>query len=573
LRRLKIAIIVAAALVVTASLCGSIDLAMSNSSGNNVSHSTGDAASGSEVVYAAASADNSSQLVPTTLTLTTSDTNPAVNQTFTLSGTLTANGTPVSGSHITLMSQWPPGTWNTLGTVTTLADGSYSFNRSEASSGAYAYQVSFNGDTQYASSSNGRTVDVGNLNDSAINISTTNSNPAVNQTFTLYGVLTDGVSGTPLAGQPVSLVVQDPSGQFVNAATTTSANGSYSFTRSEASQGTYFYEVWFLGTSTYFQSEAMIGALPVGNPISTTLSVTASNTTPAVGQPFTFSGSLTDVNGTPLSGRTIDLEAQYPDGNSTAWQSLGQTTTDANGHFNVTYTEQTSGEYWYEFWFYGGDGTYATTSAGAYIAVGTLEPTSVSLNSSVTNPAVGQSFTLSGYLTDANGTPLAGQEIALSRSVDGQYSIPATRFTDQNGYYSFNWNENTSGSYVYAATYNGDQNHTLSVGTVEITVGSPTPTQLSLTASNSNPAVNQTFTLSGTLKSNGTPLSGSHITLMSQWPPGTWNNLGTATTGTNGSYSFTVSEASPGHYGYQTDFPGDNTYAISYAGSGADVGS
>jgi hypothetical protein len=111
------------------------------------------------------------------------------------------------------------------------------------------------------------------------------------------------------------------------------------------------------------------------------------------------------------------------------------------------------------------------------------------------------------------------------------------------------------------------------VGTVEITVGSPTPTTLTLTTSDTNPAVNQTFTLSGTLTANGTPVSGSHITLMSQWPPGTWNNLGTATTGTNGSYSFTVSEASPGHYGYQTDFPGDNTYAISYAGSGADVGS
>jgi 5-hydroxyisourate hydrolase-like protein (transthyretin family) len=413
---------------------------------------------------------------------------------------------------------------------------------------------------------------VGNLRQSTINISTTNTNPGVNQSFTLYGVLTDGVNGTPLAGQPVSLVVQDPSGQYVNVGATTGTNGSYSFTRSEASQGTYFYEVWFLGTSTYFQSEAMIGALTVGNPVQTTISVTPSTTTPAVGQPFTFSGYLTDTNGTPLSGKTLDLEVQYPNGNSTAWESLGQTTTDANGHYNVTYTEQTSGEYWYEFWYYG-NGNYATTSGGAYIAVGTLEPTTLSLNSSVTNPAVGQSFTLSGYLTNANGTPLAGQEIALSRSVDGQYSIPATRFTDQNGYYSFNWSENTQGSYRYAVTYNGDQNHTLSVGAVELTVGAPTPTQLSLTTSNSNPAVNKTFTLSGTLKSNGTTLSGRQIILLSVDPSGTWTNLGTATTGTNGSYSFTVSEASPGHYGYQTDFPGDTTYSVSYAGSGADVGS
>jgi hypothetical protein len=126
---------------------------------------------------------------------------------------------------------------------------------------------------------------------------------------------------------------------------------------------------------------------------------------------------------------------------------------------------------------------------------------------------------------------------------------------------------------VYAATYNGDQNHALSYTSAQITVGAPTPTQLSLTTSNMNPAVSQRSTLSGTLTANGTPLSGRQIILLSVDPSGAWTNLGTATTGTNGSYSFTVSEASPGHYGYQTDFPGDTTYSVSYAGSGADVGS
>jgi hypothetical protein len=151
--------------------------------------------------------------------------------------------------------------------------------------------------------------------------------------------------------------------------------------------------------------------------------------------------------------------------------------------------------------------------------------------------------------------------------------MPSTRFTDQNGYYSFNWSENTQGSYRYTVTYNGDQNHTLSQTSAEVTVGSPTPTTLTLTTSNTNPAVNQSFTLSGTLTANGAPLAGRQIILLSDDPSGTWANLGTTTTLANGSYSFTISEASPGHYGYQTDFPGDTAYAISYAGSGANVGS
>jgi hypothetical protein len=106
---------------------------------------------------------------------------------------------------------------------------------------------------------------------------------------------------------------------------------------------------------------------------------------------------------------------------------------------------------------------------------------------------------------------------------------------------------------------------------VQITVGSLAPTHLTLITSNATPAVNHTFTLSGQLTANGTSLPGRQIVLLSEGPSGAWVNLGTTTTGTNGSYSFTVSEASPGHYGYQTDFPGDGTYAISYAGSGANV--
>ena len=562
------------------------------------------------------STGSSQSLNPTTVTLTASSTTPAVNQVFTLGGQLSTNGAPLPNKQIALLSQYPPGTWNDLGTAQTNANGTYSFNRTEASAGAYAYQVSFSGDAQYSNSSTGRTVDVGDLRQSTINIFASNTNPGVNQAFTLYGVLTDGVSGTPLADQLVRLIVQDPSGRYVNVDASTFADGSYSFNRSEASQGTYFYQVYFLGNSEYFQSEAMIGALTVGNPIQTTLSVTASNSTPAVGQPFTFSGYLKDVNGTALSGRVIDLVARYPNGNSVAWGSKGQTTTDANGHFAVTYSEQTSGAYWYEFWCYG-DGNYATTSGGARIAVGTLEPTSVSLNSSFTSPAVSQSFTLNeyltkywfelwffgpgnyatrsggsriavgsftspavsqsftlnGYLTDANGTPLARQEIDLYRSLAGQETQPATRFTDQNGYYFFDWSENTQGSYRYTAVYNGDQNHSLSQTSVEITVGSLAPTTLSLTTASKNPAVNETFTLSGTLTANGTPLSGRQITLISEDPSGTWNDLGNATTLANGFYSFNLNEVSPGHYGYQTNFDGDNTYSDSYASSGADVGS
>jgi 5-hydroxyisourate hydrolase-like protein (transthyretin family) len=365
------------------------------------------------------------------------------------------------------------------------------------------------------------------------------------------------------------LVVKDPSGHSSNVYAATLSNGSYSFNRTETLQGTYFYEVWFLGNSQYFQCEAMIGALPVGNPIQTTLSVSVSNPNPAVGQTFTFSGYL-KANGTALSGEEISAQECYPTGNTSAWRPIGSATTDANGYFSITRSEQTSGEYWYEFWFVG-NGTYATCSNGMYVPIGTLESTSLSMNSSVTNPAVGQSFTLSGYLVDASGTPLAGKAIDIGRSADGQTSVVAIRYTDQNGYYFLNWNETTQGSYRYTAAFNGDQTYSLSTAAVSITVGTPTPTTLTLTSSNPNPVVNQSFTLSGKLTSNGTALAGKKITLLCKNPAGQWSNLGSTTTGSSGQYSFTVSEPSTGHYSYQSDFPGDAFYATSYAGAGVNV--
>jgi len=92
-------------------------------------------------------------LTPSTLTITTSNANPAVNQPFTLSGTLKAGTTPLSGSSITLSRKDPSGTWSTVGTTTTDANGAYTFTRSESTQGIYSYQAVFVGNVTYGPSS------------------------------------------------------------------------------------------------------------------------------------------------------------------------------------------------------------------------------------------------------------------------------------------------------------------------------------------------------------------------------------------------------------------------------------
>ena len=342
--------------------------------------------------------------------------------------------------------------------------------------------------------------------------------------------------------------------------TTTDTNGTYTFTRSESTQGTYVYQVDFWGSSSYFASTPSMLELTVGNPIPTTLSLNITNNNPGVNQSFTISGYLTDINGTKLSRRALTVWARLPTG---PMAPRGETATDSNGYYSVTISEQNSGQYRYEVDF-PGDGTYAHNANWVLVAIGTLQPTKISANTNVTNPGVGESYTLFGNLTDANGTPLSGKEIDLYQYVTGQLtqreSILQTRYTDQNGHYLFILNESTSANYTYTARFCGDQIYAYSQASVSLTVGTLTPTAITLTTSNATLALNQPFTLSGTLKANNTPLSGKSITLGRTDPSGHWSAANTTTTATNGTYTFTRSESARGVYTYQAVFFGD-TYA------------
>jgi 5-hydroxyisourate hydrolase-like protein (transthyretin family) len=264
-----------------------------------------------------------------------------------------------------------------------------------------------------------------------------------------------------------------------------------------------------------------------------------------------------------LSGKIIRFQSRLPTGE---WTPLGTTTTDANGRYNFTRVEYAPGTYWYEFWF-DGDSVYAGSSAGYRVGVGTLNTATITITASNMSPAVNQSFTLNGHLRDANGTPLAGSYLEMYRSTatgaNSLYLGPL--YTDASGYYTFPWSERAGGSYVYTILFLGDQDHFVSRSSVQLNVGTLQSTALTLTTSNSNPAANQSFTLSGTLKAGSTPLSGKTIFLIRQdRTTGLYTTLDTTTTTAAGTYTFTRSDPQ-GSYLYQVTFYGDTTYARSDA--------
>jgi len=415
--------------------------------------------------HATSDAPSTNTTLTPSLSVTASTTTPVVNQSFTLSGTLKAGSTPLSGKTIRLQREDPSGNWvQAVNTTTTDANGAYTLTVSESAQGTYRFEPTFIGAT-YASANATVSITVGNVLETEISILTTNSNPAVNQSFTVHGILQNGVSGAPLAGQPITLANIAPSGAKVTMNTITDANGSYSFTVSDSAQGSYIEQANFYGTASYLATSSML-FVTVGNPIPTSLSLNVTNSNPAVNQSFTISGYLTDINGTKLPNKALWVNILLPTGQ---WNMTQYTATDSNGYFSATYSEQVAGQYRFEFHFMG-DSIYAHCGPAIEVAVGTLEPTNISMNTSVTNPAVNQSFTLSGTLTDANGTPLAGREVLLSQSPgDGGYVDQ--RYTDQNGSYSFVLNDSAIGNYQYTAIFLGDQTDAHSLASVGITVG------------------------------------------------------------------------------------------------------
>jgi hypothetical protein len=70
--------------------------------------------------------------------------------------------------------------------------------------------------------------------------------------------------------------------------------------------------------------------------------------------------------------------------------------------------------------------------------------------------------------------------------------------------------------------------------------------------------------MNGTLKAGTTPVSGRSIVIKRVDPSGTWTQIGTATTATNGTYTFTRSDPQ-GTYTYYATFAGDTTYTPSSA--------
>ena len=465
-------------------------------------------------------------------------------QPLTVSGVLTNDSnTPVSGQPVTF-TLGSGTTAQTCAAVTT-ATGAAScvINVTGQPQGPIPVTDTFGGTTYYQTSTATSTVNL----PEGTTLTVTPGSGTYNGPTTVSGTLVNSYTNAPVPNETVTLTVNGT--QKCTATTNASGVASCTVTPNEPA-GTYTLSGSFAGDTTITPT-----LLPstgkstfTENKAPTTVTYTGSTSITSGNSPV-LSATLTS-NGAPLVGQTVTFTV----GSGSSAQHCSGTTNSAGKvscsicSFNqsasplpVTVT-------------YGGNTYYVGSSTSQSVTVTT--PTSLSV-SAVTG-ATGSPTTVTGTLTNqVTGQGISGQTVTLT--LNGTQSCTATTNSYGKASCSITPNE-SSGTYPVTGTYAGNASTSpqllASSGHNNFVV---TPAMTNVTYTGATTATNgSSVTLSSTLTSNGTPLSGQPVTLT--LGTGKTAQSCTATTSSSGVASCSIPSVN--------QVAGSVTVTVSYTGNG-----
>ncbi len=302
---------------------------------------TGDTSSMPQLNSSSTSNTFTVTLAPTTLTYTgtTSVTN---GQPATLSGVLTTTeptpGTDVAGRPVTFTIGSGTSSQSCTGTTNASGAASCTIPSVNQSSGTVAVTDSFSSDNYYQSST-GPTTSVTVHTPTTLTVNAGTSDFA--DAGTVSGILTNSVTGAPIAGELVTLTLYGT--QSCTATTNASGVASCSITPNEKAA------IYPLTGS--FGGDTSVGPQLLGSTGSNSFTVTLEETAitytgpsvAVIGSPFTLSAHLTTDDptaATPLAGRALLMTLGT---GSTAQSCTGTTDASGNASCTIANVNQTSG--------------------------------------------------------------------------------------------------------------------------------------------------------------------------------------------------------------------------------------
>ncbi len=399
------------------------------------------------------------------------------------------------------------------------------------------------GTTDYGNSSAASTVNL----PEGTTLTVTPGSGIYNGSTTISGTLVNSYTNAPVPNEPVTLVVNGT--QKCTATTNASGVATCSVTPNEPA-GTYTLTGSFNGdtTTTPVLLPSSGQSTFVENKATTAVTYTGSTTITSGNSPV-LSATLTS-NGAPLAGQTVTFTVGT--GNS-AQHCSGTTNSAGNVSCSICSFNQSASPLPVTV-TYNGNTYYAGTSSSKSITVTT--PTSLSV-SAVTG-ATGSPTTVTGTLTnEVTGQGISGQTVTLT--LNGTQSCTATTGSYGKASCSITPNE-SSGTYQVTGSFAGNTSTSpqlLSSGGHNNFVVTPANTIVTYTGATT--ATNgSSVTLSSTLTSNGTPLSGQPVTL----------TLGTGKSAQSCTATTTSSGVASCSIGSVNQVAGSVTVTVSYPGNG-----
>lgn len=352
------------------------------------------------------------------------------------------------------------------------------------------------------------------------------------------------------------------------------STGTASFTTTFASAGSYSIRASYSGDGTYSSADsALLTEVILANFVATTTVLTSSVNPSTVGQTVSFTANI-ELPGPNRRNPTgtvtfCDGGADSTCGGGTTLGTVKVITFGGGEEFfhqaTLSTSTLTAGPHQIQA-FYSGDNVFAASASAVVTQVvqttTSPSPTTTTLISSLNPSTFGQAVTFTATVTSsASGLPTGMVQFSDGASVLGTAAL------DSNAQAAFTTSSLPVGIHAIQAAYGGDTNFDVSSGTVNQQVDSPlpvpVPTTVAVTASDNQPTLGESITLTATVTpTSGTGIPTGIVTFILTYPDNSSLSLGIVALDQNGTANVTTSLLAAGA----------NTVTANYGGDAAFVG-
>jgi hypothetical protein len=441
------------------------------------------------------------------------------------------------------------------------------FNISNLSAGTHKLTATYNGDTNFATSTSStwtQTVTNPLIGTNTTLSSSTNNASVFGQSVTFTATVSPQTGNGTLTGS-VQFVIDNGSPVTISLG----GGGIATYTTATLTVGTHTITASYTGDNTFAGSSSAALTQTVSQ-ADTNTTLTSSPSQPVYGQAVTFTATVSAVSpgaGTPTGSVLFVIDNGTP-----VKASLGN-----NGIATYTTSALTAGTHTVTT-SYSGDGSFLAGSSTALSQTVNQANTSTRLTSSANPVVAGQTVTftaLVGAQAPGAGTPTGSVQFTVDNGT------PATESLNDNGVATYSTSSLAMGTHTVTASYAGDVNFLSgSSAALTQTVIKQAPTTTTSLSASVNPSVfgqSVTFTAMVSPQSGGGTLTGAVQFVIDNGSPVTvnLNGSGTALYSTAalgvGTHTITASYRGDGNFLPSTSSP--VTQMVNQAGTSVTVSS